>query len=171
MKQALSVLAAAALVLAGLTTASGADQPKRVKYVAPDGFAGHKWDDLRSTFDRLPEKPIGVGAAFMRTIEKQSDFTCVQAVPTGPISGAVEGCDFYATLQRLRTSFQGGGVYVLSEYTIEDQGFRFGETDPVVMHPVIYDFCANWPSATRKRGEEPPNFDSLNKFCGMRFMF
>src|ERR1041385_5721013 len=83
-----------------------AAESKHVRYVAPEGFAGHKWDDLRTTFDRLPEKPIGVGAAFMLTIQKQNDFTCVASVPTGPITGAVEGCDFYATLQRLRTSFE-----------------------------------------------------------------
>jgi hypothetical protein len=162
-----------AVALFGLCVATGsaADKPKRVKYVAPEGFADHKWDDLRSTFPRLPEKPIGVGAAFMLTIQKQEAFSCVPAMPTGPITGAVEGCDFYATLERLRTNFQGGGVYVLSEYTIDGQGFRFGDIDPVVMHPVVYDFCANWPSGTRKRGVEPPDFDSLNKFCGIRFMF
>jgi hypothetical protein len=165
------VLVAALITLAGFATASAADKPKRVKYVAPEGFADHQWDDLRSTFSRLPDKPIGVGAAFMLTLQKQTDFTCVPVVTTGPVTGAVEGCDFYATLQRLRTNFQGGGVYVLSEYTIEGQGFRFGDADPVVMHPVIYDFCANWPSGTRKRGEAPPNFDQLDKFCGMRFMF
>jgi len=171
MKKVVILVAALLTSPLGLTTASAADQPKRVKYVAPEGFAGHKWDDLRSTFDRLPEKPIGVGAAFMLTIQKQNDFTCVQSNPTGPITGAVGGCDFQATLLRLRTNFEGGGVYVLSEYTIEGQGFRFGDTDPVVMHPVVYDFCANWPSGTRKRGQEPPNFDSLNKFCGVRFLF
>lgn len=171
MKKFPETLLAALLGIAAALTASAADKPKRVKYVAPEGFADHKWDDLRKSFARLPEKPIGVGAAFMLTIQKQTDFSCVPSMPTGPVNGAVEGCDFYATLQRLRTNFQGGGVYVLSEYTIEGQGFRFGDVDPVVMHPVIYDFCANWPSGTRKRGVEPPNFDELDKFCGMRFIF
>jgi hypothetical protein len=171
MKKTPIVLVAALVGLGVLTAGYAADKAKRVKYVAPEGFADHQWDDLRSTFSRLPKQPIGVGAAFMLTIQKQEAFTCVPAMPTGPITGAVEGCDFYATLQRLRTNFQGGGVYVLSEYTIEGQGFRFGDADPVVMHPVIYDFCANWPAGTRKRGVEPPNFDALDKFCGMRFMF
>jgi hypothetical protein len=163
----------AAVLLASLTLTapSSAERPKRVKYLAPAGFADHKWDDLRTSFNRLPEKPIGVGAAFMLAVQKQNDFTCVQSVPTGQITGAVGGCDFEATLLRLRTNFEGGGVYVLSEYEIEGQGFRFGEADPVVMHPVVYEFCANWPSATRKRGQTPPNFDALNKFCGMRFLF
>jgi hypothetical protein len=166
-------LSPAIAILLGLLAlaASAADKPKRVKYVAPEGFADHKWGDLRTSFNRLPEQPIGVGAAFMHAIEKQNDFTCVLSVPTGPITGAVDGCDFQATLLRLRTNFEGGGVYVLSEFQIEGQGFRFGDADPVVMHPVVYEFCANWSSATRKRGQTPPNFDALNKFCGMRFLF
>jgi hypothetical protein len=153
-------------------TASAADG-KRIRYVPPEGFAGHKWGDLRSTFDRLPEKPIGVGAGWMRSIEKQTDFTCVPiSAPGATMSGAVDSCDFQATLLRLRKTFEGGGTYVLSEYAIEGQGFRFGgETDGVQLHPVVYEFCANWPGATNKRGVEPPNFDALNKFCGMRFLF
>jgi hypothetical protein len=153
-------------------TASAADG-KRIRYVPPEGFAGHKWGDLRSTFDRLPEKPIGVGAGWMRSIEKQTDFTCVPiSAPGATMSGAVDSCDFQATLLRLRKTFEGGGTYVLSEYAIEGQGFRFGgENDGVQLHPVVYEFCANWPGATNKRGVEPPNFDALNKFCGMRFLF
>ena len=166
-------LSPAIAILLGLLAlaASADDRPKRVKYVAPEGFADHKWGVLRTAFNRLPEQPIGVGAAFMHAIEKQNDFTCVPNMPTGQITGAVGGCDFEATLLRLRTNFEGGGVYVLSEFQIEGQGFRFGDADPVVMHPVVYEFCANWPSATRKRGQTPPNFDALNKFCGMRFLF
>jgi hypothetical protein len=152
--------------------AAAADKPRNVKYVPPEGFAGHKWGDLRSTFDRLPSEPIGVGAAWMRALEKQNDFTCVPVATPGPqISGAVGGCDFQATLLRLRTNFEGGGYYVLSDYTIDGQGFRFGdEADGVVLHPVIYEFCANWNQG-RKKQTPPPNFDSLNQFCGVRFMF
>jgi hypothetical protein len=166
-------LSPAIAILLGLLAiaASAADKPPRVKYVAPEGFADHKWGDLRTSFNRLPDKPMGVGAAFMLSIQKQNDFACVPVVATGQITGAVGGCDFEATLLRLRTNFEGGGVYVLSEYEIEGQGFRFGDVDPVVMHPVVYEFCANWPSATKKRGQTPPNFDALNKFCGMRFLF
>jgi hypothetical protein len=164
----------AGILLAGaMSTVYAGDLPKKVKYVAPDGFAGHKWGDLRSTFDRLPEKPIGVGAGYMLSREKQADFTCVPIGAPGPtMSGAVEGCDFQATLLRLRKTFEGGGTYVLSEFTIEDQGFRFGDAaDGVMLHPVVYEFCANWPGSVKRRGVEPPNFDTLNKFCGMRFLF
>lgn len=142
-----------------------------IEYVAPDGFGGHKWGDLRSSFERLPETPVGVGAAWMRPKEKQTDVTCVPVSPQGPImSGAVGGCDFYATLLRYRKTFEGGGTYVLSEYSIEEQGFRFGnEADGIVLHPVVYQFCANW-GQTRK-SEMPPNFDSINRFCGMKFVF
>lgn len=153
--------------------AVAAAEGKRVKYVPPEGFAGHKWGDLRTTFDRLPEKPIGVGAAWMRSIEKTEGFSCVPVYNPGTqISGAIEGCDFQATLLRLRKTFEGGGTYVLSEYTIGEQGFRFGDdADAVVLHPVVYEFCANWPGSAKKRAETPPDFDKFNKFCGMRFLF
>jgi len=161
------------LCLISFAAVAPAAESKHVRYVAPEGFAGHKWGDLRSTFDRLPEKPIGVGAGWMRSIEKQQDFTCVPISAPGPtMNGAVDACDFQATLLRLRKTFEGGGTYVLSEYMIEGQGFRFGDdTNGVQLYPAIYEFCANWPGATSKRGIEPPNFDALNKFCGMRFLF
>jgi hypothetical protein len=167
------ILAAAFLVsLAALSPA--ADKEKRVKFAPPTGFAGHEWGERRTTFDRLPETPVGVGAAWMHQVEKQSnDFTCVPAVTAGAqITGAVGGCDFQQALLSLRKSFEGGGTYVLSEYSIPEQGFRFGdENDGIVLHPVVYQFCANWNGASKKRGEAPPDFDALNKFCGVRFMF
>lgn len=158
-----------------ITASYAADKPKSVKYVAPDGFAGYKWGDLRSAFDRLPDTPIGVGAAWMRQKEKPQDFVCVPTAPPpgAQITGAVGGCDFQATLLRLRQNFDGtGGTYVLSEYAIEGQGFRSGdEQTGVVLHPVVYQFCANWGGGVKKRGDMPPNFDALNKFCGVRLMF
>jgi hypothetical protein len=152
--------------------AGAAGKPKSVKYVAPEGFAGRTWGELRSSFDRLPAEPIGVGAAYILAQEKQSFFTCVPGRPSGPtMSGAIEGCDFQATLLRLRKEYEGGGFYVLSEYAIPDQGFRMGdEQDGVVLHPVVYQFCANWSESIKKK-ETPPNFDAINKFCGMRLQF
>jgi hypothetical protein len=145
--------------------------PKKIHYVAPDGFGGHKWGDLRTSFERLPEEPVGVGAAWMRPVEKRTEITCVPVPPLGrTISGAIDGCDFQATLLRLRKIFEGGGTYVLSEYSIDGQGFRFGnEADGVVLHPVVYQFCANWGQT--KKTEPPPDFDSINKFCGVKFQF
>jgi hypothetical protein len=159
-------------LIAGLTTATAADNSKRVKYVAPEGFAGKTWGDLRSGFDRLPDEPIGVGAAYILPHEKRADFTCVPGRPSGPtMSGAIEGCDFQATLLRIRKEYEGGGFYVLSEFTIPDQGFRMGnETNGVVIHPVVYQFCANWSQSLKKK-DVPPNFDAINQFCGMRLMF
>jgi len=162
----------AALLLAASVPARPAEAAdKHVKYVAPEGFGGHKWGELRTSFERLPADPIGVGAAWMQPKEKQTDVTCVPISAPGPtMSGAPEGCDFQATLLRYRKTFEGGGTYVLSEYSIDGQGFRFGdETTGVVLHPVVYQFCANW-GQTRKT-ELPPNFDSINKFCGMKFVF
>jgi hypothetical protein len=162
------LLTTIALSFALLMTAEGAG-PKKVKYVPPDGFAGHKWGELRSGFDRLPAEPIGVGAAWMRPLEKENTFTCVPSSQPNPGGGVTDGCDFQATLLRLRKSFEGGGYYVLSEFSIDEQGFRFGEDDDsIVLHPVVYQFCANW---SQYKKQVPPNFDSLNKFCGVRFMF
>lgn len=167
----LAALFACAFALPAVHADSIGEKSKKVKYVAPEGFAGHKWGDLRSTFDRLPNEPIGVGAAWMRALEKQNDFTCVPVVTGAQITGAVGGCDFQATLLRLRTNFEGGGYYVLSEFAIDGQGFRFGdETDGVVLAPVIYQFCANWNQG-RKKTDPPPNFDAMNKFCGVKFLF
>jgi hypothetical protein len=158
-------------MLIGASAAAEEGTPAKIKYVAPEGFAGHKWGDLRTSFDRLPEAPVGVGAAWMQPKERHTDITCVPIPPIGPtMSGAVGGCDFQATLLRYRKTFQGGGTYVLSEYAIEGQGFRFGdEADGIVLHPVVYQFCANLGQA--KKETPPPNFDEANKFCGMKFVF
>ena len=59
----------------------------------------------------------------MSPVEKETDFTCVPIATPGPtMAGAVGGCDFQATLLRLRKKFEGGGFYVLSEYTIDGPG-------------------------------------------------
>ena len=160
----------AAIVLPGISTAADDTEKPRVKYVPPEGFGGYKWGDLRTAFTRLPTEPIGVGAAWMTPKEKDSSFTCIQTMNTGgQINGAVGGCDFQQTLLTMRKRFEGGGFYVLSEYTIEDQGFRFGdEKNGVVLHPIVYQFCANWDETKR---EVPPKFDEINKFCGVRLMF
>ena len=168
--RSLSAILACGFALVSIQPAPAADKPNKVKYVAPEGFAGHKWGELRTGFDRLPTEPVGVGAAWMKPLEKDAGFTCVPvASPGATMNGAVGGCDFQATLLRLRKSFEGGGYYVLSEFSIPEQGFRFGdEADGVVLHPVIYQFCANW---SQYKKEVPPNFDALNQFCGMKFMF
>ena len=152
--------------------ASAAEKAKRVKYVAPEGFAGRTWGELRRTFDRLPVEPLGVGAAYILPKEKQGTFNCVPGRPSGgTMSGAVDGCDFQATLLRIRKEYEGGGFYVLSEYAIPDQGFRMGdEKSGVVLHPVVYQFCANWSSSVQKK-DPPPNFDDINRFCGVRLQF
>ena len=71
------------VLLLMITAAQASDAGKRVKYVPPEGFAGHKWEDLRGSFDRLPEQPMGVGAAWMRTQQKQNAFTCVPNASVG----------------------------------------------------------------------------------------
>jgi hypothetical protein len=160
------------LLLTAAISANAADKPKKVKYVAPSGFDGHEWGELRTGpgFAKLPLEAIGVGAAWMRPLEKEVSFTCVPVSGVGSqMGGMTAGCDLQATLLSMRKTFEGGGFYVLSEYTIEDQGARYGSgDDSVVMHPVVYQFCANWDSTKR---EVPPKFDEMNKFCGVRLMF
>ncbi|HEU4779779.1 MAG TPA: hypothetical protein VFS58_07835 [Steroidobacteraceae bacterium] len=162
----------ATLLLVAAFAAHAADKPKKVKYAAPDGFGGHQWGELltSSDFAQVQLEPIGVGAAWMRPVEKDLTFTCMPVGGMGAqMGGALGGCDFQATLNSLRRTFEGGGFYVLSEYTIEAQGARYGgEKDGIVLHPVIYQFCANWDSTKR---EVPPKFDELNQFCGVRMMF
>ncbi len=154
---------------------------KRIKYVAPAGFAGHEWGEPRRNFDRLPTAPVGVGAAWMQAIQKPlalSDLPSTEMLMNGDGLNGLPARPtnlFNAdeTLSRLHSQFEGGGVYVLSEYSIDDQAFRFGnEGDGVVLHPVIYEFCANWQGSRKKAGKAAPdNFDDLNRFCGMRFEF
>ena len=158
-----TILSALVLFLAlAPTFTTAADKPKHVKYVPPEGFSGHTWGDLRGSFDRLPAEPLGVGAAYILPHEKAVTFTCV--VTAG-------GCDFQKTLDRIYREYEGGGFYVLSEYAIPDQGFRMGdEKDGVVLHPVVYQFCANWHASIGKKAP-PPNFEDINKFCGMRLEF
>jgi hypothetical protein len=148
---------------------------KGIKYVPPTGFAGRSWGELRNTFDRLPQEPLEVGAAYiLRQENKQGvDFRCHSPpVPLGPrMNGPWQSCDFSKTFMRMQRDYQGGGFYVLSEYSIPDQGFRMGdEKHGVVIHPVIYQFCANWHGSIKKK-EEPKNFEDINKFCGMRLLF
>ena len=170
MRTSLPFLRVLALLLLACA-AQAADKPKKVKYVPPDGFGGHPWGELLAGpgFKQAALKPVGIGAAWMRPVEKETHFTCVPMSGAGSMGGSVGGCDFQATLLTLRRTFEGGGFYVLSEYTIEDQGARYGdEKDGVLLHPVIYQFCANWDSTKR---EVPAKFDELNKFCGVRMMF
>jgi hypothetical protein len=165
-----ALVALAALICASAAAADKPDRPR--KYVAPTGFASHEWGELRTKFDGLPQEPLGVGAAYILPKEKQGTFTCVPARPSGgTMSGAIDGCDFQATLLRLRKEYEGGGFYVLSEYAVPDQGLRMGdEKDGVLLHPVVWQFCANWSSSVKKK-DAPPNFDDINQFCGMRLQF
>ena len=161
---ALSLLLLAAV---GHATEIGED----IRYVPPAGFAGHNWGDLRASFEQLPSTPVGVGAAWMRVQEKHKGFSCQLNMWIPRIQMQwVDHCKPAETLLYPQNQFKAGGTYVVSEYAIDGQGFRFGdETKGVVLHPVIYQFCANWPG--RRKRPAPPNFAEINKFCGMKFMF
>jgi hypothetical protein len=141
-----------------------ADVPKLAlppkHYTPPDGFAGHAWGDLRTSFDKLPQEPAAVRGAWTRGFLAPLELVC-----TGK---SVEQCTVTDFLRAERSRMRDGdGFHLLSEYLIESQGYKFPGTG-VVLHPVVYQFCANWHSM---RNKVPKNFDELNKFCGMRMLF
>lgn len=156
-KTCLTFCALAALLATTALAADGGDRAK--KYDPPMGFASHQWGELRTAFTELPQDPLGVGAAYMLPKEKEVEFTCTL------------GCDFQDVLLRIYRHTEGGGFYVLSEFAIPDQGLRMeDDQDGVLLHPVVYQFCANWHGSVMKK-KPPPDFDSLNRFCGMRLQF
>lgn len=135
--------------------------PERPRhFTPPEGFGGHNWGDLRTTFDRLPQEPAAVRAAWTHGKESELELNCTG---TGTQKCTI---DDYARSVRMQTR-AGDGFHVLSEYYIESQGFKL-PTSKVLLHPVVYEFCANWHSM-RKR--VPEKFDEMNKFCGMRMLF
>jgi hypothetical protein len=145
--------------------AADADAKPKVKYVPPEGFNGHLWGELRTSpaFGGLPEKPVGVGAAWMEVQQRNQTFDCI------PSGSDPTGCSLYETLDTLRARYEGGGYYVLSEYTDPEQGARFGSVEHgVMLYPVVYQFCANWHA---NKATVPATFDQENKFCGVRLMF
>jgi len=143
-------------------TGVAAEKSAKVKYVPPTGFGGHQWGDLRANFDRLPLDPLGIGAGFTGPVLKSQDFICRPVGPNGD-------CDMYTVIMTMRKTYEGGGFYVLSEYATEGQGFRYGsESDGVVLHPIVYQFCANWDDTKKV---VPEKFDEMNRFCGVRLIF
>jgi hypothetical protein len=157
------------LLLAGSLAATADAKSKRVKYTPPDGFNGHRWGELRTSpgFAGLPVKPVGVGAAWMDPQLRDVMFNCMPS--NSGLGLQMIGCDLSRTLDTVRARYEGGGFYVLSEYTDLEQGARFGSGEnSVLLYPVVYQFCANWRGPKR---DVPPNFDEENQFCGMRLMF
>lgn len=172
LRDRLLLFCALAMLASLASLARGAEGPSRVKYVPPEGFADHKWGETRVSFTRLPPQPIGVAAAYILSQEKADIVSCGAGAYLGPrMNGAYESCNWQKTMDRIGNSYQGGGFYILSEYAIPDQGFRWGDgPDGVVIHPVVYQYCANWPASLKKK-VAPQNFDELNKLCGIRLMF
>lgn len=164
-----------------------ADVPKLAatpkKYDAPKGFGGRTWGELRNGFTRLPAEAASIRAAWKRG-EHKSDLGCTGTGrtsagmvargggpgPAGGIGGGgggIAGCSMNDAVNSLRPNMKGGGFRILSEYIIEGQGFRFSNSG-VLLHPVVYEFCAHWEHG---KGEIPQNFEELNKLCGMRLLF
>jgi hypothetical protein len=135
--------------------ALAADQPRRVKYVPPAGFAGFNWGAPRKTFDRLPAQPFRVGSAWLLPVVTQH-FSCPST------------CGMADALLTLYETREGGGFYMMAEYAVDDQGFQFGTDDQVQFYPVVYQFCANW---WKKKDMTADNFEQNSELCGMRLVF
>lgn len=155
--------------------------PKR--YSPPPSFANRAWGEPRSAFDRLPAEAEAITAAWRRGEQVKGLTFCTGTgrtwsalvnpggVPTGGAIGGgaseLAGCSWRDIGNSLRRNLQGGGFYILSEYLIDKQGFKFPRTG-VLLHPAVYEFCAHWEFG---KGEIPDNFEALNQFCGMRLLF
>ena len=88
-----------------------------VKFIAPEGFAGHAWGEVRAAFHRLPAEPVSVGAAWMRIQEKQTGYSC-QLTTWIPkyIESWIPQCKYAETLRHPTSELKAGGTYVVSEY-------------------------------------------------------
>lgn len=135
-----------------------AEPPRR--YAPPEGFSGYGWGVLRSAFGNLPDDAAGVRAAWTQGKRMGDELFC-----TG--RGLVKCTEEDLARVAMNNHYEGDGFHVLSEYYNESQGFRF-PTSGVVMHPVVYQFCANWHGM---RKQVPVRFEELNKFCGVRMLF
>jgi hypothetical protein len=136
-------------------SAGASGKGKRIKYVPPAGFAGHKWGELKKDFDRLPEEPFRVGSAWVAPVVTQH-FDCLVA------------CGVTGSMLWIYETTQGGGFYMLGEYAIDGQGFQFGADETVQFYPVIYQFCSNW---WKKKDITADNFNNNSTLCGMRLIF
>ena len=154
MQRRLTTLTLAALLWPLLT---GAADYKHVKYEPPEGFAGHKWGEPRAHFERLPSKPFAGGAAWMPPIVVDTRIDCIDPL-----------CNVTQVLQSIVERSEGGGLYTMTEYEIDGQGFQWGSDSRLQFYPVDYQFCANWWS---KKNDKPKNFDDINVFCGIRLTF
>ena len=130
------------------------------RYAPPEGFSGYGWGTVRSAFGNLPVEAAAVRAAWTQGKRVGDELFC-----TG--TGLVKCTEEDLARVAMNNHYEGDGFHVLSEYYHESQGFRF-PTSGVVMHPVVYQFCANWHGMRRK---VPVRFEELNKFCGMRMLF
>lgn len=137
------------------------------RYQPPEGFAGHTWGETRASFDRLPGQAQTIRAAWTRGKERIPEFICTGFAMNGSFGTSCSISDMLTAIQAARTGPEGAGFHVLSEYKVDSQGFRFTDSG-VILHPVLYQFCAHWNGVERV---EPKNFDELNKFCGMRMLF
>ena len=106
------------------------------RYAPPEGFSGYRWGTLRSAFSNLPVEAAAVRAAWTQGKRMGDELFC-----TG--TGLVKCTEEDLARVAQNNHYEGDGFHVLSEYYNESQGFRF-PTSGVVMHPVVYQFCANW---------------------------
>lgn len=136
-----------------LEAARGGKVPKR--YVAPTGFADHRWGDAFAGFARLSPNPLSLQLAYSPGLVTQVDTICAGE------------CTLERALVTLRQKVEGRGFHVFSEFVVPNQGFRYRLTG-VLMYPVTYQFCGGWHGSDNK--PRPEVLDSF-KLCGVRLVF
>jgi hypothetical protein len=145
------------------------------KYLPPDNFNGRNWGAPRSHFDRLPAQPETVSVAFSNGERSSIRGDCISVGDESvwratDVQSPDSKCNISSVLRNFRPNGDGSGFHALSEYVIEGQGFKFSKTG-VLMHPVVYEFCAHWEQRTNEKVTAPENLDELNRFCGVRLSF
>ncbi len=142
--------------------AKPASQHKKVRYRAPTGFAGYKWDQPFKSFDRLKQSPVTVQLAYSEGKVTRMDFMCSPSFS----SQGMDACDLQSALSTLHQRVSGRGYQLFTEFVVDGQGFRYGSAN-TVLYPVTYQFCGSW----REGGKAPPDVLDRLKLCGVRMVF
>jgi hypothetical protein len=146
----------------GAQEAAPAPKHKKVRYHAPEGFAGHKWEQPWKEFDRLKRSPVTVQIAYSEGKVTRMDFMCS---PSFSAQG-MDPCDLQSALATMNQRVAGRGYQLFTEFVVDGQGFRYGSAD-TVLYPVTYQFCASW----KEGGKAPPDVMDRLKLCGVRMVF